>query len=102
MRLDFYPPMAKKDRDPKELFANLSGSNILDEAAPEESALWAMTKSARLMVPLTNMSFHHSTCMYQKAACVPHTALQITRAWSWHHMHPGSLCFSTGVQTCDP
>lgn len=51
-RLDVYPPMAKKARDPRELFVNLNGSNILDEVPPEESALWAITKSAKLMVNL--------------------------------------------------
>lgn len=57
VRLDIYPLMAKKARDPRELFVNLNGSNILDEVPPEESALWVMIKSAVLMVPLMNI--HH-------------------------------------------
>lgn len=54
-KLDVYPPMAKKARDPRELFVKLNGSNILDEVPPEESALWAITNSAKLMVPLTSI-----------------------------------------------
>lgn len=41
MRLGVYPPVAKKARDPRELFVNLHGSDILDKVPPEESALWA-------------------------------------------------------------
>lgn len=51
-RLDIYPLMAKKARDPRELFVNLNGSNVLDEVPPEESALWVMIKSAVLIYHL--------------------------------------------------
>lgn len=109
-RLDVYPPMAKKARDPRELFVNLNGSNVLDEVPPEESALWAMTKSARLMVPLMNI--HHLldavlSDAITASACIrklPASPTVLRRSILPGH---GTLCTlapcasSTGVQSCD-
>lgn len=96
-RLDVYPPTAKKARDPRELFVNLNCSSILDEVPPKESPLW-LTKSARLMVPLTNIrrlldadpsdALTASVCI-RKLPGVPCSALQIGSTWLWH---PRSLC----------
>lgn len=48
VRLRVYPPVAKKARDPRELFVNLHSSNVLDKAPPEESALWAVANQPDL------------------------------------------------------
>jgi len=103
--------MAKKAREPKELFVKLNGSNALDEVPSEESALHVMTRSAILIVPLMNIRHHLDAILTDAIAAsvhirqLPASSTVLCRLIAPGHgtSHTLAPCASsTGVQSCDP